>query len=67
MNDNKKQQLTKRIEMLIEYTFDQVSQYSNGQIDESQMDEVLVHIDSIHEEIQSEIAIFELIDSVCLN
>ena len=53
--------------MLIEYTFDQVSQYSNGQIDESQMDEVLVHIDSIHEEIQSEIAIFELIDSVCLN
>lgn len=67
MNDNKKQQLAKRIEMLIEYTFDQVSQYSNGQIDESQMDEVLVHIDSIQKEIQSEIAIFELIDSVCLN
>jgi len=66
MND-KKQQLSKRIEMLIEYTFDQVSQYSNGQMDESQMDEVLVHIDLIHEEIQSEIAILELIDSVCLN
>lgn len=67
MNDNKKQQLAKRMEVLIEYTFEQMEKYSKGHINESQMDEVLYYIDSMHEEIQSEIEMFVLIDSVCLN
>ena len=51
MNDNKKQQLAKRMEVLIEYTFEQMEKYSKGHIDESQMDKVLNHIDLMHEDI----------------
>ena len=64
---NKKEQLAKRIEILIEYTFTKMEQYNNGQITDEQMENVLVHIDSVHTEIESEVAMFELIDNICLN
>jgi len=66
MND-KKEQLAKRIEILIEYTFATLEQYIKGQITEEQLEDVLVHIDSSHEEIEYEVAKFELLDNICLN
>lgn len=65
--NNKRQQISKRINALLEFSFIKMEQYQNGLLTEEQMNEALNYIDSVNDEIQAEIAIIELLDNVCLN
>lgn len=63
----KREEIQAKIEGLVEYTLIKIAQYSNGEIDEEHLNAALKFIDTKHEEIQAEIAVMELLESISLN
>lgn len=65
--ESKHKEIQAKIYGLIEFTLMKMDQYSNGEITEEHLNAALKFIDTKHEEIQAEIAVMELLESISLN
>ena len=59
--------LLNELDVLSTYTFMKMEQYLEGKLTDEQMEHILKFIDDKHDEIESEFAVLELLESVSLN
>ena len=59
--------LLNELDVLSTYTFMKMEQYLEGKLTDEQMEYVLKFIDDKYDEIESEFAVLELLESVSLN
>mgnify|MGYP003351257363 CR=1 FL=1 len=64
---NKRAILLEELNTLISYTFMMMERYLEGKLTDEQMEQTLKFIDDKHDEIESEFAVLELLESVSLN
>ena len=65
--ENKRQESGERIEGLISWLYIKKKQFNRGLINEEQLNHCLDYAEMINEEIEAEIAVLELLESVSMN
>ncbi len=65
--ENKKQEIAERIEGLISWLYIKKEHFNRGLINEEQLSNCLDYAEMINEEIEAEIAVLELLESVSMN
>ena len=65
--ENKRQEIGERIEGLISWMYIKKKQFNRGLINEEQLNHCLDYAEMINEEIEAEIAVLELLESVSVN